>query len=122
MSDLQLDDNGDILVTNDALTLVDGDAAIRQHLTIRLRFFLGEWFLDSRLGVPYFGSVLVKNPNLVLVRGIMRQAILSTPGVASLERFDFTYTNATRKMELDFTVRRTSDGGLLDYSKEFIVS
>lgn len=122
MADLRLTDDGDLAIVDDALSIVDGEEALRQHLLIRLRFFLGEWFLDSRLGVPYFDSVLVKNPNLVLVRGIIRQAILTTPGVDSIESFDFTYTNATRRMELDFTVRRSDDGTLLDFSKEFIIS
>ena len=122
MADLRLTDDGDLAIVDDALSIVDGEEALRQHLLIRLRFFLGEWFLDSRLGVPYFDSVLVKNPNLVLVRGIIRQAILTTPGVDSIESFDFTYTNATRRMELNFTVRRSDDGTLLDFSKEFIIS
>lgn len=122
MADLELTDLGDLKVTNDELNIIDDDAAIRQHLAIRLRFFLGEWFLDERLGIPYFDSILVKNPNLILVRGILRNAILTTPGIQSLEKFEFEYDNTVRKMRVDFTVRRTSDSGLLDFSKEFIIT
>lgn len=120
--DLRLNNEGDLLIEDDELKLIDGDDAIVQHLTIRLRFFLGEWFLDERLGVPYFDSVLIKNPNLVLVRGILRQAILTTPGVEQLDSFQFTYDNAIRKMRLDCSIKRTGEEGLLDYSKEFIIS
>jgi hypothetical protein len=123
MADLQLDPaTNDILVTDDALAIVEDGDAIIQHLAIRLRFFLGEWFLDTRLGIPYFDSVLVKNPNLVLVRGILRNAILTTPGVLSLESFAFDFDNANRVMAVDFTVRRDDTGELLDFSKEFIIA
>ena len=121
MADLALTEDGDLKITDNALTIVDGDEALRQHLAIRLRFFLGEWFLDNRIGIPYFDDVLIKNPNLVLVRGILRSAISTTPGVESIERFEFEFDGATRKMELDFTVRKTADGGLLDFNKEFII-
>lgn len=121
MADLALDSNHDLLIEDDKLSIVDGDDALVQHLTIRLRFFRKEWFLDARVGVPYYDKILIKNPRLVTVRGILRQAILTTPGVATIERFDFVYDNAIRKMQLDFSVRKEADGELLDFSREFIV-
>jgi hypothetical protein len=36
MANLELGTDGDLLVTNNALTIVEGDAAIRQHLSTRL--------------------------------------------------------------------------------------
>lgn len=121
MSDIGLTQDGDLLFVNGSLVLVTGGDAIIQNLTIRLQFFLGEWFLDTRLGMPYFQDVLVKNPNLVLVRGIFRVAITSTPGVKSLEEFEFAFDSPTRKLRLDFIVRRTDNDQLLDYSKVFII-
>ena len=121
MANLALDTDGDLLVTNNSLTIVDGDDAIRQNLSVRLRFFKGEWLMDTRLGLPYYDYVLVKNPNLVLIRGIFRKAILDTPGLDSLERFAFIYDNTTRTLSIDFAARKTSDGELLDFSKEYII-
>jgi len=122
MADLALDPlTGDILIKDAALSIVRGDDALLQHLALRLRFFLGEWFLDLRVGIPYFEDVLIKNPNLVTVQGIFREVILETPGVESISRFDLEVDPATRIMTLDFTVIKSADGEPLDFSREFII-
>lgn len=122
MADLALDiTTGDILITDAAFSIVRGDDALLQHLAIRLRFFLGEWFLDLRVGIPYFESILLKNPNLITVQSVFREAILETPGVASISRFDLDVNASTRVLTLEFTVIKTADGQPLDFSREFII-
>ena len=120
MSDLALDIDGDLLVSNDSLSLVEGDDAIVQHLTIRFKFVLGEWFLDTRVGIPYFGEILIRNPDLSRVRAIFKQVILDTPGIDSLEEFSLTVDAATRKATLTFRARKT-DGEILEFNEEFII-
>ena len=120
MSDLALDSDGDLLVENDSLVLADGDDAIVQQLTIRFRFALGEWFLDIRLGVPYFGEILIKNPDLSRVRGIFKQTVLTTPGIDSLEEFTLTFAGAERVLTVQFRARKI-DGEILNYNEEFII-
>ena len=120
MSDIALDSDGDILIENNAMVLAEGDDAIVQQLTIRFRFVLGEWFLDIRLGIPYFGEILIKNPDLSRVRGIFKQTILTTPGIDSLETFSLTFAGAERKLSVDFRARKT-DGEILEYNQEFII-
>lgn len=120
MSDLLLNSAGDIDVVDNELIIVDGDDAILQHLSIRLKFFLGEWFLDERIGVPYYQDILKKNPNLVAVRTIFRDAILKTPGVESIDRFDLTIDANIRKMYVSFTIKK-DDSSILDFSQEFII-
>ncbi len=77
---------GDINLTAGQITLVEDNAAIRQHLTNRLRFFLGEWFLDVRQGIPFFEKILIKGVNPSVVRSIFRRVIRTTPGVSEVER------------------------------------
>lgn len=113
--DIQLDDNLDLLVTNNSLNLNMGSNAIRQHLRTKLGLFLGEWFLDTTVGVPWFRDVLVKNPNFVVIQDMLKDQILSTPGVIALERFDFDYVSGTRNLSLDFTVSSTE--GFIDYTQ-----
>ena len=121
MADLALDPlTGDILIENDAMSIIDGDDALLQHLRIRLKFLLGEWFLDQRIGIPYLQEILVKAPNLVAVRSIFREAILETPGVDTFQRFDLDLDAAIRKLTVSFTVSKT-DGETLDFSQEFII-
>ena len=121
MADLQLDTTGDLLVQDDELKLVIDDDAIVQHTSIRLRFFQGEFFLDTRLGVPYFDQILIKNPDLVAIRGILREAILETPGIQALDAFTTDFDAATRKLTVTFTARKTSNGELLDFTQEFLI-
>lgn len=103
MADLALDKNThDLDLTGDQLSLVSGVDAIRQHLAIRLQLFRGEWFLDTRVGIPYYQSILIKNPDLIAVRGIYTQAILATPGVESIGKFDLTFDTSIRKLVISF--------------------
>lgn len=121
MADLALDPNDrDILIEDDAMSIIDGDDALVQHLVIRFQFFLAEWFLDQRLGIPYLTRILVKNPNLVAVRNIFREVILETPGIATITRFDLLVDSVIRKFTLNFTCEKT-DGGVLDFSEEFLI-
>jgi len=120
MSDIALDADGDLLIATNSLSLVTGDDAIVQNLRIRFQFVLGEWFLDSRIGIPYFAEILIKNPDLTRVRGIFRQAILTTPGIDSLEEFTLDFDRAIRRLTLEFIARK-DDGGILEFNEEFII-
>jgi hypothetical protein len=64
---------------------VDRDLEVRQHVRSRLRFFLGEWFLDERQGFPYFRDVFIKNPNRQSIVSSLRRTIRQTPGVAEVD-------------------------------------
>lgn len=118
--DLALDpQTGDLLLESGNLRLTSGLDAIAQDVTIRLRFFLGEWFLDTRVGVPYFQEILVKNPNIPRVTQLLRQVVQETPGVTSVDRFDFSFDAATRKASVAFTASTTA--GQLTYDQELIL-
>jgi hypothetical protein len=122
VADLALDPaTGDIDLTAQKLHLVDGDDAIVQHVALRLRMFRGEWFLDSTVGMPYYERVLVKNPDLVAVRSAFRQAIASTPGIASIDKFDLALDSTIRKLTVTFTATK-QEGGTLDFTREFVIA
>lgn len=121
MSDIKLDADGDLFLDDSgSIVLITGDEAIVQQLSIRFKFALGEWFLDIRIGVPFFQEILVKNPNLTRVRGVYRQLILATPGIESIEEFSLTLDTATRTLSLSFLARKT-DGEILEFNEEFII-
>jgi len=102
MSDLRLGADGDLEVKNGSLHLTSGDEAVRQHLQQRLRMFLGEWFLDLDRGVPYFQDILVKNPNVNQVDGILKQIILTTPGIVELVSFTMNFDSTARILNVEF--------------------
>jgi hypothetical protein len=94
----------DIAVVNYDFMLVDGIDQIRQKIKIRLQFFLGEWFLDTSIGVPFWNEVHLKNPNKVKVDAALKATILDTPGVNSLTAYDSTFDVASRTLTVNFTV------------------
>jgi hypothetical protein len=60
---------------------IDGREYAAQKIRQRLAFILGEWFIDQELGIPWFEGILVKDPNLEWIRGVLRREILSIPGI-----------------------------------------
>ena len=80
--------------------LVYGLEAIRLRVISRLQFIKGEWFLDTRQGLPYYEAVFRKNPDLSLVQSIFRKAINSTPGVQTVARMETTFNKETRRFSI----------------------
>ena len=119
----------DILLNNDRTSLDFGDAifvndplspagitqesaeVVAQRLSIRLKTFLGEWFLDVGYGVPYYQQILAKKTTKVAVDRIFQQQILSERGVRELVSFSSTFQN--RRYEMSFVVR-VLDGSLTE--------
>lgn len=93
---------GDLAVVNGRFLRAAGPALIRQRLAARFDFWLGEWFLNTLEGVPYYRDVFGKNPNLDTIRSIFRQVILTTPGVLSIRRFDLVFDSAERTLRFNF--------------------
>ena len=75
----------------------------RQRLQTKLRFFLGEWKLDTRKGLPFFRDFFVKNPNLTVARASIANVITSDPGVANLDDLALTFDAATRNLTVRFS-------------------
>lgn len=111
-NDLQFSpsDNTKLLLTNYDLTLTTTLAdCVVQRLKIRLLRFLGEWFLNTSLGMPYLQAILNKNTPRFLIESYFKTVILGTQDVVRLTAFTMTYVNRTRTMSIAFTVS-LSDG------------
>ena len=119
MTDFKLDNNYDLAIENDDLVLVDGVDAIAQDCEVRLLTFLGEWFLDQRIGIPYYQQILGQKPRLVLIKGIIRKGILTTPGILGVKDLQADYINSTRVLSLSFTADTVE--GTFVYDKELII-
>lgn len=106
---------GDLDLTGHRLNITTGEEAIEQNLRIRLRFFLEEWFLDTRQGIPYFQEVLIKNPNLLLLQSIFRTAILETTGISTVTKLTVELDKTNRTLSLFFAATMDT-GAVLTYS------
>ena len=98
----QTTDN-DLTLEKGALVLITGVAECAAvELRNRFLFAKGEWFLDTRVGVPYFAHVFKKNPNLGLIRRLFEDIILNTPGVAEIREFELDWDTAKRVLSFSF--------------------
>jgi hypothetical protein len=75
---------------------------MRQKIASRFKFFLKEWFLDEREGVPYYRDVFVKNPNQGLIRSLFLKLLRETPGVLDVPEFRISFDQAARTCGFDF--------------------
>lgn len=120
MSDFKLDVTGDLDFSSGDLEIVTADDAIRQQLQIRLRFFLGEWFLNENEGMPYIDNIIgAKNPSVALMTDIFRRAILGVPGIVSLDSIEFDFDASSRTLSVDFSA--TCDTGITIEFTEFVL-
>jgi hypothetical protein len=102
--------------------IIHGIEAIAQRIRVRFRWFLGEWFLDQRQGVPYYAHILIKNPDPILISYVFRQVLLKTPGVASVSNFQASIDRRSRMLTVDFEAT-LDDGTILTAQAEpFIIS
>lgn len=101
--DLAFDSTGNVYT-------VTGRDAIAQHMRVRLQFFLGEWHLDEREGVPWFEQILVANPQLDEITELFRRTIAETPGVSSVRELRIDFDRASRTLSVTSAKVVTTDG------------
>lgn len=106
MTQLKQDVDGDILFENNQFSLVEGEDEIRQRLIQNLKTFLGEWFLDTTIGVPYHQLIFVKDTPASVVEDLLKDEILNTVDVIGLNRFEpLDLDRGPRLLSVDFEVQ-----------------
>lgn len=100
---------GDFDVSTGKLIVVSGAEEKAQKIEAALDLARGEWFLDTREGLPLFESILGhKNPDLEIIKRIYRRAILSVEGIVDVQELTLTL-NPDR--ELDYSWVAIADDG-----------
>jgi hypothetical protein len=103
---------GDMKLTNGQLTFIGGDITdvesyvkmIAQRIKSRLLKIRGEWYLDRKKGFPWRERIWGKAGILTdeeTTKGLFRQSIIGTPGVASIESLVFDINRQTRTLIVD---------------------
>jgi hypothetical protein len=93
---------GDLDVSTGTVVTLTGPEYVKQKIRQRFKLILGEWFLDTSKGVPWFDSVLVKNPNLELIKSLFRDEILAVPGIVGVKDIEALYTPSLRTLSLAY--------------------
>ena len=114
MPTLALDGAGDLLLdASKRLAVVRNADEVAVALRARFRLIRGEWFLDTQQGLPWIGAILgVKKPDMRIVRQILTDVIINTPGVATLDELTAVLDAETRNLAVTFIVTAT-DGGTI---------
>lgn len=92
----------DIVVVDGDMLVINNAERVAQQIKIQLLTFYGEWFLDTGHGVPYLEYIMVKNPNVNLVKQILREQILEVDDVDSVDEIEVYYNAQERVMTVRY--------------------
>lgn len=101
-----------------------GSEAAIQRMKCRLRVVLGEWFLDTTEGVPWWQvdtstvrPIMGAPRDLRYAESVIKACILGTDGIASLVSFSSSFDTKTRKWSVSAKVI-TTDGDAASFANE----
>lgn len=101
---LDLDDDGDYSFGQGQNNFhINTPEGVAQAVMTRLKFWVGEWFADTSDGTGWTTDVLGKYTDH-LFELMIRQRILETQGVLSVDSFDSQFDGETRKLSIQSTI------------------
>ena len=106
MKSFKLDSNGDVVIENNQIQMVEGIELIAQTLKQVFNTNLSEWFDDKEEGIDYH-VVLTKNPNYDLIEDTINtaaQQVALTFNV-EIETDNFAFEVTGRHMQIDFKIK-----------------
>lgn len=98
---------------------------VAQRLRQNLSFFLGEWFLDRRQGLPYWKRIIAQRYDQALIEQIFRKACEATIGVARVARIQVAFNRRTRVLSIPSLIVICNDGSKItqdDLGRPFIIN
>lgn len=101
MKDFALDENGDVLVENNDISIVVGDSLIKQKVTTVLKTNIGEWFFDWNQGIDQ-RNLLGKNTNDELARYEIGIGLRQVDKTLAITEFSYDFDRTTRKSMIRF--------------------
>ena len=79
---------------------------MQQKVTCCLSLFKGEWYLDTRLGIPYIpGWSLEKDGHRTILESAIRVKIASISGIKKLTSFETNLDPKTRSFTVSFSAQ-----------------
>lgn len=82
---------------------IDSAEAVAQAIDTRLKLWVGEWFADTSDGTGWSQAILGKQSKN-LYELTLRQRVLETYGVVSIESFQSSLNSDTRRLTVSMTV------------------
>lgn len=99
--DILLDKRGDLYVSPlGDIALTD---SVAQKISIRLKWFEGEWRWNPEEGLPYMERLFRKNPDTDLMEAAVRSKIFEVPEVTAVKEVGIAPDRRTRNAVIAFT-------------------
>lgn len=103
MKDILLDGEGDIALTKEGdISLVTSPV---QAALIKLRWYFKEWVFDPEKGIPWFESILVKNPDTDGIKKLLIREMLDVDNVLEVPVMDIFFNPEKRTALVKFQLR-----------------
>lgn len=95
--DIYLDETGD-------WAKVTGAKEVAQRVAVALKTHKGEWLFDTDLGLDYRGVIMVRNPDIPQITGLIRALINSVEDVTGIKQLRLDYDGSARKLGVSGTI------------------
>jgi hypothetical protein len=90
---------------------------LAQMVWSAISLFLGEWYLDATMGIPYIPSDQNKTEHRSLLETSLQTSITGISGITRLLEFESKYEPAKRRLRIRFAAE--TDAGLLERDDTF---
>jgi hypothetical protein len=111
---LQIDSSGNFIIVNDQWSFCTTlSEYVAQKLQIRLKKFMGEYFLDgTNDGIPYL-SYFEKNFDVSVIDSKIKIEILEEKHVIGITKFSSVFDSAQRTYAYEVTVQLSNNTSLI---------
>lgn len=107
MKGFALDENGDVLIENGAISIVVGDSLLQQKVMTVLRTNAREWFFDWGQGID-FSNLLGKGTSEELARYEVERGLAQVDSTFTITEFSYTIDRFARKASVHFKAQTAS--------------
>ena len=105
MSVSRITESGDWTFGKGKANLAFNSEEIRQNVVTRLKSFANDWFLDISANIDWFNILGNKN-NEKTIRSEVTRIVLSTDGIATLDKFELIVDGREANIKIEFTSKK----------------
>lgn len=102
-----MDENGDLLIVNEEIQMVNGADLVRQTVEKVLGTNKGEWSLDIDEGIE-FDNFLGKPKEDEIIKNEILDGLLQVDETFSIDQFAVEFDSESRKLKVSFTASNES--------------
>lgn len=117
MIGFKLDQNGDVLIENNQIQMINGDELIRQTARSIISTNKGEWFLNEDEGI-IFDNILGKFVDEDVIKSEIEEGLSQIDSSFSITEFSYEFDSDKRKLKVSFSATN-DDGTVIDGENTF---